>query len=226
MLSIKKLSNSTILGLTLGVFLAGYAVFAFTPPAQTPPEGNVAEPINVGPEEQSKKGSLWVDSLVIGGVLQLGSLPSLPSACIVAGELIYETGRNKLFICNGSQRIEYTGAEGDKGNAGSTGPRGPQGSQGSKGDKGEAGPKGNRGLQGPTTDIPPTLNNWYGICMERRTNQHVCYGARWPAYCQSMPYTRGIVSKCACQDGYSIVSTGTNHDPSSIYSNPYYSCAK
>ena len=225
MLSIKKLSNSTILGLTLGVFLAGYAVFAFTPPEQTPPEENVAEPINVGTDVQSKKGSLWVDSLVIGGVLQLGSLPSLPSACSVAGELLYETGRNKLFICNGSQRIEYTGAEGDKGNAGSTGPRGPQGPQGSKGDKGDPGPTGERGLPGPITDDPPP-SGWYGTCMERNTNQRFCEGARWPAYCQPKPRTVGIVAQCACHDGYSLVGTGTNHDVSSRYSNRYFTCRK
>ena len=44
MASLKKLFNSTILGLTLGVLLVGYAVFAFTPPTAIPPGANVDTP--------------------------------------------------------------------------------------------------------------------------------------------------------------------------------------
>jgi len=228
-LSLKKIFNPTILGLTFGISLMAYTVFAYTSPAQAPPAGNAAEPVNVGANPQAKQGGLWVDSVVVNGGIKLGgfSPPQRPPCDTnTRGTFIFDTTANRPYTCNGSSWNEYTGPKGDKGGTGSSGGAGPRGPQGPQGPQGSGGPQGPQGPQGPTTDIPPTLNNWYGICMERRTNQHVCYGARWPAYCQTMPYTVGIESKCACQDGFSKVTTGINHDPSSIYSNPYYSCAK
>jgi len=71
----KSFSKSTILGLAFGILLAGYAVFAYTPPTQVPPDGNVAAPLNVGGDDQTKTGGMlsvfdfWVDSAlgVTGG---------------------------------------------------------------------------------------------------------------------------------------------------------------
>jgi hypothetical protein len=75
----KNFFPSTILGLTLGILLAGYAVFAYTPPTQAPPAGNVAAPINTGPSNQTKTGGtlnvfgLWVDqSLGVTGGASFG----------------------------------------------------------------------------------------------------------------------------------------------------------
>lgn len=57
----KTFSQSTILGLALGVLLAfGIAVSAFQSPTQAPPGGNVPAPLNVGPETQTKQGGLIV----------------------------------------------------------------------------------------------------------------------------------------------------------------------
>ena len=82
MLYLKKLFSSTILGLTLGVFLAAYAVFAFTPPAVEPPGGNTPAPVNVGSDPQVKLGGLWVDSLgVSGGVVAVGRIDATGDVC-------------------------------------------------------------------------------------------------------------------------------------------------
>ncbi len=80
-------SKSTILGLAFGIFLAGYAVFAFTPPTAGPPNGNVPTPINTGPVAQVKSGGLWVGSLgVDGGATIGGSLTaSGQSVCLANG---------------------------------------------------------------------------------------------------------------------------------------------
>jgi len=73
MFDFKKLFNSTILGLTLGVLLAGYAVFAFDPPTATPPGGNAEAPVNTGSATQIKTGEFKVGSFVVlGGTLLNG----------------------------------------------------------------------------------------------------------------------------------------------------------
>lgn len=100
-INIKRFSLSTILGLTLGVFLAGYAVFAFTPPTQTPPDGNVEAPINVGPGDQIKEGGLWIeDWLFVDGGVRLG-LYSTPPTCdaTTKGTFIFDTTENKPYVC-------------------------------------------------------------------------------------------------------------------------------
>ena len=75
----KSFSLSTILGLTLGVLLAGYAVFAFTPPTVAPTGGNTLAPINTGSSDQTKSGGLlnvfglWVNqSLGVSGGATFG----------------------------------------------------------------------------------------------------------------------------------------------------------
>jgi len=228
-LSFKKIFNPTILGLTLGVFVMSYTVFAFASPAQTPPAGNSAEPINVGAADQVKQGGLWVvGSVVARGGIKLGGFSQRPSCDEYedVGKLIFDTTANRPYICNGSSWNKYIddskGDRGDAGSSGGTGPRGPQGPSGPQGSRGLPGPQ---GPPGPTTYTSPPSGR-YGTCMERNTNVRYCRDARWPAYCQPRPRTRGIVSQCACQDGYSRVSTGTNHDPSPIYSNHYFACSK
>jgi len=70
----KHFTKSTILGLTLGVFLVAYAVFAFTPPSSAPPGGNVSMPLNVGPDLQEKTGNLLINSLGVLGNLAAGGI--------------------------------------------------------------------------------------------------------------------------------------------------------
>jgi len=80
----KHFSFSTILGLAFGIFLAGYAVFAFNPPTQAPPAGNVPAPINTGTSDQTKTGGLlnvfglWVNqSLGVSGGATFGGALNL-----------------------------------------------------------------------------------------------------------------------------------------------------
>jgi len=75
----KSFSKSTILGLTLGILLVGYGVFAFDPPVQVPPQGNVPASLNTGSGDQTKQGGLlsvfglWVNqSLGVGGGATFG----------------------------------------------------------------------------------------------------------------------------------------------------------
>ena len=84
MFFLKKFFNSTILGLTFGILLAGYAVFAYTPPTQAPPLGNVPAPLNTGPSDQTKTGGLlsvfglWVNqSLGVTGGASFGGILNL-----------------------------------------------------------------------------------------------------------------------------------------------------
>jgi len=42
-----KFSTSTALGLTFGMLLAAYVVFAFGPPVQAPPSGMVPAPLKL-----------------------------------------------------------------------------------------------------------------------------------------------------------------------------------
>ena len=138
----EKFSKFTVLGLTFGVFLAGYAVFAFTPPTQTPPEGNVSAPINTGPEKQTKQGGfriknwLFADGGVRTGLYTTSSRPACDTT--IKGTLIFNTTSGQPNVCNGSSWNEYTGPKGDSGE-GSSGGTGPQGQ---RGEQGPAGPPG------------------------------------------------------------------------------------
>ena len=59
---------------TLGVIIL---VFAWTEPTNSPPQGNVPAPLNVGLEEQIKEGGLWIASnptLTTGLIVQYGNV--------------------------------------------------------------------------------------------------------------------------------------------------------
>ncbi len=95
-------SKSTLAGLLFGLLLAGYAVFAFTPPIQAPPAGNVTTPLNTGGTPQVKSGGLWVGSLAVGGGVKVGSFSSTTKPTCDAGTVgtfIFNTTENKPHIC-------------------------------------------------------------------------------------------------------------------------------
>lgn len=98
--TLSKFSTSTVLGLTFGILLAGYAVFAFDPPVVAPPGGNTLAPVNVGSEPQVKIGGLSVGSLLVEGGIKLGNYSSKP-ACDpdLTGNLLFDTSENKPYIC-------------------------------------------------------------------------------------------------------------------------------
>ena len=108
-------SKYSFVGLACGVFLAEYAVFAFTPPTEVPPGGNTLAPVNIGSDPQVKAGGLWVGSLGVDGSievngdvqvegrLRLGSFASLPACGSAgAGEIIFNTTEGKPYICDGT----------------------------------------------------------------------------------------------------------------------------
>jgi len=99
----KNFSISTVLGLTFGILLAGYAVFAYTPPTQAPPGENTPAPVNVGPDSQVKQGGLSIDSLLVGGGIKTGGFVSLP-ACdtTTEGTIVFNKNINKISICTGA----------------------------------------------------------------------------------------------------------------------------
>lgn len=63
------------------VFIANYVVMAvWNEATDTPPNGNVPAPINIGPMSQSKEGNLEVGSLTLGGITR-SSWPSGGQSC-------------------------------------------------------------------------------------------------------------------------------------------------
>ena len=76
----QKQISPKITALTFGIltiaFLAVFYVVAWTEPGQTPPQGNVPAPINVGPTGQSKAGGLILNTggAVNGLIIDKGNL--------------------------------------------------------------------------------------------------------------------------------------------------------
>ena len=77
------------------LFLTGFIVFAWTEPSQTPPNGNVPAPLNVGDNSQTKTGNLN-----IMGNLGIGT--DNPQAKLEVNGLIKAQG-----IIGGSTLVNY-----------------------------------------------------------------------------------------------------------------------
>jgi hypothetical protein len=60
--SLRELALFTLV-VALGIFVLGSVVFGWTNPAQNPPGGNVAAPLNAGGASQTKSGNLSVNQL-------------------------------------------------------------------------------------------------------------------------------------------------------------------
>ena len=98
----KSFSLPTILGVTLGILIAGYAVFAYTPPTETPPGGNTPAPVNVGSGAQVKAGELWVESLgTTGGIDIGGQINATGNICIKGGGKCLEELSNRVKTLEG-----------------------------------------------------------------------------------------------------------------------------
>jgi len=124
----KNFSLSTTLGLTFGVLLVGYGVFAFDPPTQAPPGENVDAPLHTGIGDQTKTGGLlsvfdfWVDNALgvtggatFGGSVKIGEFASLPPCDASSeGTIAYNTTIKKLSVCTDTGwEVFSTGADFD-----------------------------------------------------------------------------------------------------------------
>ena len=140
----KDFSFGTILGFTLGMFLAGYIVVGYTPPTQTAPQGNTDTPLNTGLEDQTKQSGLWFNNgLVVDGGFRIGqstaALRPVCDAITTKGGIIFDSTENRPYVCDGSIWHIYKGLRGDDGLSGVQGPQGPQGIQGIEGPQGPPG---------------------------------------------------------------------------------------
>ena len=69
----KKEKVFLILSLIVAIGTTGYFVWAWTPPTEAPPGGNVPTPINVGGEPQTKAGSFEsLGQITAGTKFQVG----------------------------------------------------------------------------------------------------------------------------------------------------------
>lgn len=66
------------------LFIAGFAVYAWTEPSQAPPGGNVSAPLNAGPTGQSKEGGLILNTggAANGLIVQQGTSTFNGNVCI------------------------------------------------------------------------------------------------------------------------------------------------
>lgn len=68
-------AQHSITSLIVLLLFGAYAVFAWTGPSSTAPNGNVDAPVNVGDDDQVKNGGLSVDALtVFGGAIITGNV--------------------------------------------------------------------------------------------------------------------------------------------------------
>ena len=117
---INKIVSPKITALTFGIlticFLIAFYVVAWQEPAQSPPEGNVPAPLNVGPEGQSKEGGLILNTggalyglIVDQGLTKLGgslilhpiSRPTSPET----GQIYFDQNNQALYYYNGTTWI-------------------------------------------------------------------------------------------------------------------------
>src|SRR3989344_389386 len=141
--------------------LAPVAVFAWTGPTATPPNGNIPAPVNVGTSDQVKNAGLGVNYLAVFGNILLSGIGNYLNFGSTSGTSGYgirdNAGTLEFKNINGSwgslQSIIYSfGAAGPAGPAGPQGPAGPAGATGATGPQGAAGATGatgSAGSQGP-----------------------------------------------------------------------------
>ena len=150
--------------LTALAFLAPIAVFAWTGPTATAPNGNVPAPINVGSSDQVKNAGLGVNYLAVFGNILLsgvGNYLNFGSTAGTSGYGIRDNAGVLEFKNSGGtwgslQSIIYSfGAAGPAGPAGPQGPAGPAGATGATGPQGPAGATGNTGSAGATGATGP-----------------------------------------------------------------------
>ena len=103
-------------------------VYAWIPPTQTPPLGNVAAPINTSSFSQYKNGAFGV-----GGIFKAYTELDTPKICLNAGP---DSTTNCITAWPAA------GAAGATGATGATGPQGPAGATGATGPQGPAGTSG------------------------------------------------------------------------------------
>lgn len=115
----KKEVSPKLVSLVFGVlvisFLIAFYVFAWTPPSQLPPGGNVPEPLNVGSTGQSKAGGLVLNTggavtgLVIDqGYLQIAVISGAPDSAdcdsnLERGRMILDHFNDTIYICSGDE---------------------------------------------------------------------------------------------------------------------------
>ena len=201
-------SKSTILGITFGILLVGYAVFAFTPPTLAPPGDNVPAPINTGPLEQTKTGNLLINSLGTVGNLTAGADLSVFGDINLTGTLQTGSvpwGRLTSVPAGFADGIDNTGitSESDPQVGAVTSGRWCRGT----------------GSQVQCDQSPPSgghvRGGLYGRCRwndEANCGYHSgdCSGAFWPMLCRvynTDPFScYNRATKCACPSGYTMVS--------------------
>ena len=148
MLRYSYMRRILLTSLTALAFLAPIAVFAWTGPTATAPNGNVPAPINVGSSDQVKNAGLGVNYLAVFGNILLsgvGNYLNFGSTAGTSGYGIRDNAGVLEFKNSGGtwgslQSIIYSfGAAGPAGPAGPQGPAGPAGATGATGPQGPAG---------------------------------------------------------------------------------------
>jgi len=115
----KKLSGSKLVSLIFGVlvicFLAGFYIHAaWTEPSQSPPDGNVYPPVNVGPDAQAKSAGLILNNaeneigLIVKGATEdkgkvgIGGTPGTAK--------LYVNGNIGVGVTDPTQKLDVAGA--------------------------------------------------------------------------------------------------------------------
>ena len=217
-------SKSTILGITFGILLVGYAVFAFTPPTLAPPGDNVPAPINIGPLEQTKTGNLLINSLGTVGNLTAGADLSVFGDINLTGTLQTGSvpwGRLTSVPAGFADGIDNTGitSESDPQVGAVTSGRWCRGT----------------GSQVQCDQSPPSgghvSEGLYGSCrtFRRSTGGNIsgCSALSSPSICITCPGWTGPqwCGRCSCLSGYVLIRTGWL-DSSSPHTDPTFTCLK